>query len=130
MDKVAHSVEEREAVRRPRLGRSAAAPGLSMVPRVFAVLAAVLLVGSVALASLLPADISLRQAVHDIDSAAANHVQQVVVGSLGRGFWDALVVPLLVRPVWMIPVCLGLICVGVAVTALSHGAPRTKQRRS
>ena len=100
------------------------------MPRIFAVLAAVLLVGSVALASLLPADISLRQAVHAIDAAWASHAQQAVIGSLGRGFWAAVVLPLLIRPVWMIPVCLGLICVGGAFTALSQGAPRTKQRRS
>ena len=93
-------------------------------------LAAVLLVGSVALASLLPADVSLRQAVHAIDAGTANGVQRAIVGSFGRGVWDALVVPLLIRPVWMIPVCLGLICVGGAFTALSHGAPRPKQRRS
>jgi hypothetical protein len=38
------------------------------------------------------------------------------------------VVPVLVRPVWLLPVALGLICVGGAVTTHSPAAPHTKQR--
>ncbi len=96
----------------------------------FAVLAAVLLVGSIALASLVPADMNLRQAINALDGMATEHAQHVFVGVFGRGFWEAVLVPVLVRPVWMIPVSLGLICVGGAVTALSQASPRPKQRRS
>ena len=100
------------------------------MPRLFAVVAAVLLVGSIALASLVPADMNLRQAINTLDGMATEHAQHMFVGVFGRGFWEAVLVPLLVRPVWMIPVSLGLICVGAAVTALSQASPRPKQRRS
>ena len=103
---------------------------MPLVPRMFAVVAAVLLVGSIALASLLPADMNLRQAINALDGMATERAQHLMVAVLGRGFWEAVLVPLLVRPVWMVPVCLGLICVGGAVTALSQGAQRPKQRRS
>ncbi len=116
-------------MKRPRLGRKAG-PALPVLPRIFAILAAVLLVGSVALASLMPTDTSLVQAFQAIDQGGPEHLQRMLIGLLGHGFWDSVVVPLLVRPVWLIPVCLGLICVGGAVTALSHASPRTKQRRS
>lgn len=118
------------ALKRPRFGRPGTKSSLPLMPRVFAVLAAVLLVGSVALASLQPADTSLIQAIHALNGDAPEHFQRFVIGSLGHGFWEAVVLPVLVRPVWMIPVCLGLICIGGAVTAMTQASPRTKQRRS
>ena len=117
-------------IKRPRLGRPAVQPGLALVPRIFAVVAAVLLVGSIALASLVPSEMNLRQAIDSLDGMATEHAQHALVGVFGHGFWEAVMVPLLVRPVWMIPVCLGLICVGGAVTALSQASPHRKQRRS
>ena len=92
--------------------------------------AAVLLVGSVALASIVPPDMSLRQAIAAMDPGAVTHLQALVASVLGRGFWDVMCTPLLVRPVWLVPVCLGLVCVGGTVTAMSQAAPRTKQKRS
>ena len=101
-----------------------------MLPRAFAVLAAVLLVGSVALAALLPEGTSLGQFLHMIDSTAPRHLQAAVVQVLGHGVTTALVVPFLVRPAWLIPVCLGIMCAGGAVTAMTQVSTRTKQRRS
>ena len=91
------------------------------MPRVFAVLAAVLLVGAVALASLLPSDLSLGQALHAVTAAGPEHLQQAVAGTFGHAVWAGLVFPVLIRPVWMLPVCAGLICVGGAVTATGRG---------
>ncbi len=117
-------------MKRPSRVRPPAGTELALVPRVFAVAAAVLLVGSVALASILPPDMSLRQAIAAMDAGAVTHLQGLVTGVLGRGFWDLMCTPLLVRPVWLVPVCLGLVCVGGTVTAMSQAAPRTKQKRS
>ncbi len=103
---------------------------MALVPRIFAVLAAVLLVGSVALAALLPTDISLYGALHLLHPVSPDRLQQLVMGRFGHFVWNGLALPLLNRPVWLIPVSLGLICVGGAMTALSPSAPRTKQRRS
>jgi hypothetical protein len=113
------------------LGRAPSGkPDLPLMPRVFAVLAAVLLVGSVALASLLPTDMTLIQAIHAVDETSPASLQQAVVGAFGRGLWETVVVPVLVRPIWLIPVSLGLICIGGAVTCHTQATPRTKQRRS
>ena len=117
-------------MKRPRLGRRRPDTALPILPRLFAVLAAVLLVGSVGLAALLPSDISLAQALAALDETAPGHLQGIVSRVLGHGLWEAVFHPLLVRPVWLIPVSLGLICIGGALTSLSHPPPRTKQRRS
>ena len=103
---------------------------MALLPRIFAVLAAVLLVGSVALASLLPADISLYGALHLMHPVSPDHLQRLVASRFGHFGWNAMALPLLNRPVWLIPVSLGLICVGGAISTLSPAAPRTKQRRS
>ncbi len=103
---------------------------MALLPRIFAVLAAVLLVGSVAMAALLPTDVSLYGALHLVRPVSPEHLQQAVAGRFGHFVWNAVVLPLLNRPVWFIPVSLGLICVGGAITALGGAAPRTKQRRS
>ncbi len=110
---------------RPPAGR----PELTLLPRIFAVLAAILLVGSVALAALLPPEMSLKEALAAWDATLPEAVQHVLAGSLGSGFWDSIVVPILLRPSWMIPVCLGLICVGGAVTATPR-TPTTTRKRS
>lgn len=105
-------------------------PGLPILPRVFAVLAAILLVGSVALVALMPADSSLGQALRDLTGTAPDRALGLFSTGLPRTLWEAVIVPVLVRPVWLVPVSLGLICVGGTLTALSHASPRTKQRRS
>ena len=103
---------------------------MALLPRIFAVLAAALLVGSVALASLLPSDISLYGALHRMRPVSPDHLQQLVTSRFGHFMWNVVVLPLLNRPVWLIPASLGLICIGGAVTAITPAAPRTKQRRS
>lgn len=117
-------------MRRPQATRPKQGPELPLLPRVFAVAAAVLLVGSVALAALLPDGTSLGQFLHMIDASAPRHLQAVVVQVLGHGVTAALLVPFLVRPAWLVPVCLGVICAGGAVTAMTQVSTRTKQRRS
>ena len=116
-------------MKRPQT-RPPATPEMALLPRIFAVLAAVLLVGSVAMASLLPQDISLYGALHRMHPVSPDHLQQLVTGRLGHFIWTVVALPLLNRPVWLIPVSLGLICVGGAVSTLNPAAPRTKQRRS
>ncbi len=104
-------------------------PGLPWVPRVFAILAAVFLVGSVALASLLPADERLDQAIQAWSPDALSRLQAAAIATFGHGFWSTLILPFLSRPVWMIPVCIGILCIGGAVSALTRlPAERTRRR--
>jgi hypothetical protein len=112
------------------MGRPADKTDMSLTAKIFSVLAAMLLVGSLALATLLPPDMSLHEAIHAIDASRADHFQLAVVGGLGKGFWNIAAVPLLMRPVWLIPLCLGLICVGGALSSSFQATPRTKRRQS
>jgi hypothetical protein len=115
----------------PPMGRQAAdKTDTPLTARIFYVLAAVFLVGAVALASMLPPDMSLHEALHTIDSERADSMQHAMVNALGGRFWDSVFVPLLMRPVWLGPLFLGLICVGGAVSAGFHATPRANRRRS
>jgi len=112
------------------MGRPAEKTDLTLPARIFSVLAAVLLVGALALATLLPPDMSVHEAMHAIDAAWADDVLHALIGGLGKGVWDAVAVPLLMRPVWLPPLCLGLICVGGALSSSFQATPRTKRRQS
>jgi hypothetical protein len=113
------------------MGRPAAEKSdIPLSVRIFSVCAAVLLVASLAMATLLPPDTSLHEAMHDIDATGADDVQHAMVGMLGKGVWEAVVVPFLLRPVWLVPLSLGLICVGGALTARFHARPHTKRKQS
>jgi hypothetical protein len=125
-----HAAPLFSAERHRPLTRSPTQTDLKLAPRVFAVCAAVLLVFSVALASLLPADTTLGQAIHALSADLLFRGQGVVGRLLGHGFWSWVVAPLLARPVWLMPASLGIVCVGGAVSALTHVSPHTKQKRS
>jgi hypothetical protein len=101
-----------------------------LVARVFTVLAAVFLVAAIALATMLPPDMTLHEAMHAIDAGRADDLQRGLIGMFGKGIWTWLIAPLLLRPVWLAPLSLGLICVGGALTASFHAPPRTKHRQS
>lgn len=101
-----------------------------MAFRIFSVLAAVLLVGAVALGTLVPPEMTLAQGLAQIDSDAYQHWQQALQAELGTGVWRLALAPVLVRPVWLLPAMLGLVCVGCAVTSLGPAAGQKKHRRS
>jgi hypothetical protein len=112
------------------MARPADKTDMSLSAKTFSVLAAAFLIGSLALATLLPPDMSLHEAVHVLDATRADTIQNAVIGGVGKGFWDTAVVPLLMRPVWLIPLFLGLICVGGALSSSFQATPRTKRRQS
>jgi hypothetical protein len=112
------------------MGRPADKTDMSLTAKVFSVLAAAFLVGALALATLLPPDMSLHEAIHTIDALRADTFQQAMIGGLGKGFWDTAAVPLLMRPVWLAPLSLGVICVGAALSSSFQATPRTKRKQS
>jgi hypothetical protein len=112
------------------MGRPADKTDMSLTAKIFSVLAAAFLVGALALATLLPPDMSLHEAIHAVDALRADNFQQAMIGSLGKGVWNGAAVPLLMRPVWLMPLCLGLICVGGALSSSFQATPRTKRRQS
>ncbi len=102
-----------------------------MVSRVLAVIAALLLVGSFAAATLAPQDLTLGQALLAFDPAKLNSAEQFVRQHMSAWWWDRPAMALLIRPVWVIPAMLGLLFVGGALTTVkSQKAPTSRRRRS
>ena len=98
-----------------------------IVQRILAILAAGLLVGAVALAMLGPPDMPLGAALFLIDHDLVHAFQGGIEAHFDHWMWDDVVLPFLVRPVWLLPACLGVILAGVSLT-LSYANPRRPQR--
>lgn len=99
--------------------------------RILAVLAALFLVGAFALATLLPPSLTLAQLIALFDARMLYNVHDFVVANGSIWIWSRLVMPLMLRPSWLAPTSLGLICIGGAMTlGRSKGVPRSHRRRS
>jgi hypothetical protein len=99
--------------------------------RALAVLAAASFVAAFALATLFPPLSTLAQLVVWDDPGALTAMHSWLVTHVAPWAWDDLTVPLLLRPCWLAPVCLGILCAGGATTLASRaGMPRSHRRRS
>ncbi len=98
--------------------------------RILAILAAALLVGAVAVALLAPPGMPLGQALLALDHRVLGKLQSDVERFLTPWLWTEVILPVLVRPAWLPPTALGLICAGLSLT-LPNGrrAERPRQRR-
>jgi hypothetical protein len=95
--------------------------------RTFAVLAAALLVGAFGLLVLMPDGTTLDVGLVSLSPTLVGQMRHLVQHSLGTWPWSHLFMPLLVRPAWLIPFCLGMVCAGVSVTT---GMPTESPRRT
>jgi hypothetical protein len=105
-----------------------------LVSRIFTILAAALLVVAFALLVLPPEGLTLMQALagmaEDAPEQFLEQLQHDVTHTLGTFAWAKLLVPLLVRPVWLVPLALGLLCCGIAASTLPPAeSPRRTGRR-
>jgi hypothetical protein len=98
--------------------------------RILAVLAAMLLVGAVALAMLGPPEVPLGQALFMIDHDLMEAVHTFVGTHLATWLWDYVFVPVMVRPAWLVPAALGLVCGGVSLTLSTRKSAHRSHRRS
>jgi hypothetical protein len=99
--------------------------------RIFAVLAAALLVGAFTLATVLPPDMPLAAALVMLDHDLVRDAQNLANDNLPAWVWQYMAAPLLVRPAWLLPASLGVIAAGAAATlASSIGPSRSRRRRS
>lgn len=98
--------------------------------RALAVLAAVLLVGAVALAVLAPPELPLAQALRMLNRDATDAAHAFVGRHLAEWIWSGLAMPLLDRPAWLVPATLGLICAGAAASFSGRKATGRRHRRS
>lgn len=96
-----------------------------MATRIFAVLAAVFLVGAVAIASL-AAQWNLEEGLLQVSPAATGWLR----GHSPPWLWTYAELPLLQRPLWLLPVCAGLVCSGLAASFNRGKSPNTRRRRS
>lgn len=98
--------------------------------RILAVLSAILLVGAVAIATLGPPDIPLSQMLYFLDHDLMRRMHRFVTSHLTEWVWSDLAVPLLARPAWLVPVSVGLVCGGIAMSLSNRKPARRSHRRS
>lgn len=99
--------------------------------RLFAVLAAVNLVAAFALATLLPPTLTLAQLIAMFDARLLYVAHDFVTANGSGWLWAHMLMPLLLRPAWLLPTGTGLVFAGGAMTLGSRkGVPRSHRRRS
>jgi hypothetical protein len=97
--------------------------------RVLAVLAAIFLVGAVAVATLGAPDIPLGAALAMVDHDFLAAVEDGLQAHVSQWMWDDVVVPLLMRPAWLLPAAAGLVCAGISLTLTNRQGPQRTTRR-
>ncbi len=101
-----------------------------LLSRIFTVLAATMLVVTFGLIMLTPYDMPLLQGLAAYDAGLAAHIHDTIAETLGSRVWTIAFKPLLDRPIWLIPLSLGMVCVGVATTTNVPPATQRTRRRS
>ena len=94
--------------------------------RIFATVAALFLVAAIAIAALMPFGMTLGQGLMAMDGTWPAWLQKQ---SPAWG-WTWLELPFLLRPLWLIPAGLGLICGGAAASLNFGRASPSRRKRS
>ena len=89
-----------------------------------------LLVGAVALAMLGPPAVPLGQMLFLVDHDLMDAVHSFIGTHVAGWLWDYLIVPVMLRPAWLVPVALGLICAGASLTLSTRKSTHRSHRRS
>ncbi len=97
-----------------------------MLARTFTILAAFLLVGAIAAAALAPAGMTLARGLGTMSGVIEPWLRVHSPGWLR----DWVEMPMLSRPLWMLPAALGVICAGVAASATLGATSPSHRRRS
>jgi hypothetical protein len=98
--------------------------------RTLAVLSAILLVGAVALATLGPGTTSLGRALFQLDPNLPENLHGWLERTLGTWTWANVVLPMMLRPAWLLPASFGLICVGLSFSVSNRKSAHRSHRRS
>lgn len=104
-----------------------------ILTRTLNVLAAAMLVLAFALASMLPPFTSLGEVIANYDHPLLIGLRATFDARLPGWLWTQVVVPLLLRPVWLLPLSFGLVLIGLSVTMASRnkkgkGLARSRRR--
>ncbi len=89
-----------------------------------------LLVGAVALAMLGPPEVPLGQLLFMVDHDLMDATHNFIGAHIAAWLWDYLIVPLMLRPAWLVPAGLGLICGGVSLSLSTRKTTHRSHRRS
>lgn len=99
--------------------------------RILAVISAWFLVVAFALAIMLPTGMTLVQALAVLNHDLLVTLQDLIRLHVSEWCWLNMAVPVLLRPVWLLPAALALVTGGAAVTLSNRGGPaRSRRRRS
>ena len=85
---------------------------------------------AVGLGSLIPADEPAGQVLANVGGGFLTGLQGFEQAHLGSWIWQHVTVPLLVRPIWLVPLAAGVVCVGAVVSLTWLRAPPRRRRRS
>jgi hypothetical protein len=98
--------------------------------RVLAVIAAILLVAAVAIATFGEGSMSLGQAIYLLDHDVLDKLPLWSSRTLGRWMSVSVIQPLLDRPAWLPPASLGLVCIGLSLSLSNRKTTHRSHRRS
>jgi hypothetical protein len=98
--------------------------------RALAIVAAVLLVAAVGIATFGPQSVSLGQALLQLDDTSLDVLMKWSKRIGGSWTWTAIVQPLLARPAWLVPASAGLICTGLSMSLFNRKTTHRSHRRS
>jgi hypothetical protein len=98
--------------------------------RVLAVIAAILLVAAVGIATFGPQSVSLGQALFLLNHDVLDKFPLWLDRTLGAWAWRSLIQPLLVRPAWLVPASLGVVCIGLSLSLSNRKTTHRSHRRS
>jgi hypothetical protein len=98
--------------------------------RALAVIAAILLVAAVAIATFGAQSMTLGQALYLFDHDVLDKLPVWSSRMLGNWMWVSVVQPLLERPAWLIPASAGLVCIGLSLSLWNRKTTHRSHRRS
>ncbi len=100
-----------------------------MVPRALAVIAAIFLVSGIAIALLFPANVALAQMIYTIDGSALDWVESSLRQAVPGWAWVWVILPLLIRPAWLLPASIGIVAAGLSITFTRRAETGSPRRR-
>lgn len=96
-----------------------------VLQRILAALAAALMVGAAGLALIAPPEMSLGGGLDLLNGQALPIIQGMTAGWV----WQNLALPVLARPLWLLPACAGIIFAGLSFSVSTHQRPQRTPRR-
>jgi hypothetical protein len=91
-----------------------------LAERILAVLAAIFFVLAFAFANLFPATMPLSELIAMLDHPLLLGLQDGVRDHVSVWVWQSLFLPVLLRPAWLLPLWIGVVLGGAALTVASR----------